>query len=191
VALIDDEGNLNITGCGSKKTPGTVTPLFTIPDSVITTFQAGIDTLIRELGKTVKLIYDPTIIDCPNCEVDPIGNKAANRFRPGQQRFADGRRCPYCRGTGKTEEENSEEIIALIKFNPRDYKKFGISIQDPSSLIRMKTFLTDVIKIQRATTAVIDLQTKGIIKTTCRRLKDPIPTGLKESRYAITFWERI
>lgn len=191
MAITNDEGNLNITGCGSPTTPTPTTPLFNIPDSVITTFQDGIDTLIRQLGKTVKLIYDPTIIDCPNCVFDPIGNKSANRFRPGKQPFSDARRCPYCRGRGKTEQENSEEITALIKFNPRDYKKYGISVQDPSLLVRMKTFLTDVIKIQRATSAIIDLQTKGVIKTTCRRLKDPIPTGLAVSRYAITFWQRI
>jgi hypothetical protein len=137
------------------------------------------------------LVYPPTIIACPNCVNDPIGNKPANRFRPGPRKFSDGRRCPYCRGTKKTEEENSEIIQALIQVRPRNYRRFGISTQDPSGLVKLKTFMTDAIKLQRATHAVIDIQKQGIIKMKCRKIRDPIPTGLRDSRYAITFWERV
>lgn len=191
MALIDDNANLNITGCGTKPSPSAEALLSRVSDNTIQIFQDGIDALINQLGKSIKLIYLPTIIACPNCINDPIGNKPANRFRPGPQRFSDGRKCPYCRGTKKTEEENSEIIQGLIQVKPRNYKRYGISVQDPSALIRIKTFISDAIKIQRATHAIIDIQKQSIVKMRCRKIRDPIPTGLRDSRYAITFWERI
>ena len=187
-------GTLNnvLTGCGI---PQDVTPRTTVSrvsDNVIQIFQDGIDTLIAELGKNIELIYDPSIIDCPHCIIDPIGNKPSNRFRPGNPiHYPDGRRCPYCNGVGKTEEKNSEILKVLIQLRPRDYRRFGISVQDPSALVRTKGFMTDIIKIQRAKEAIMDVQVNDILKIKCRKLRDPIPTGLRESRYAICFWERI
>ncbi len=182
---------LFLTGCAPTPVVAPETLLSRVSDNTIQIFQDGIDTLINQLGKSVRLIYPPTIIDCPNCVNDPIGNKPANRFRPGPMRFSDGIRCPYCRGTKKTEEENSEVIQGLIQIKPRDYKRYGISVQDPGALVRVKTFITDVIKIERATHAIIDIQKQDIIKIKCRKIREPIPTGLRDSRYAITFWERV
>lgn len=191
MAITNDNAGLNITGCGTKAAPSTEALLSRVSDNTIQIFQDGIDTLINQLGKSVKLIYPPTIIACPNCINDPIGNKPANRFRPGPMRFSDGRRCPYCRGTKKTEQENSEVIQGLIQVKPRDYKRYGISVQDPGGLIRVKTFISDVIKIERATHAIVDIQKQNIIKMKCRKIREPIPTGLRDSRYAITFFERV
>ena len=182
---------LSLTGCGIEVTPSTAALLSRVSDTTIQIFQDGIDALISQLGKSIKLVYLPTIIECPNCINDTIGNKPANRFRPGPMRFSDGKRCPYCRGTQKTEQENSEIIQGLIQVKPRDYKRYGISVQDPGGLVSVKTFMSDVIKIERTTHAIIDIQKQSIIKIKCRKVGEPIPTGLRHSRYAVSFWQRM
>lgn len=178
-----------MTGCGI---PETIIPRETVSRvsvDIINIYQRGIDALIRQLGKDIKLIYDPTIIDCPSCDVSQQPN---NRFRPGSLiHYPDGRRCPYCNGNGKTEQENSEILKVLVQMRPRDYEQFDISVQNPAALVRTKSFLVDTIKIQRAKSAIIDIQVKDVLKIKCRRLSDPIPKGLGQSRYAIVFWERI
>ena len=186
-----ESGTLNsiLTGCGI---PEAVVPRATVnrvTDSIISIYQRGIDTLVKELGKDMKLIYDPTIIDCPECDTSKQPN---NRFRPGPLiHYFDGRRCPYCNGAGKTEKENSEIIRVLVKMRPRDYDQFDISVQNPAALIKTKSFLQDVIKIQRAKDALVDIQVNDTIKVKVRRLSDPIPRGLRDTRYAVTFWERV
>ncbi len=179
-------------GCAPKATPVVRPNLFTIPSTVIDIFEREVDALIRDLGKKIKLIYKPTIIDCPNCIFDLIGRKSANRFQSGgPQPFSDGARCPYCRGTGKTEKENSEIILGLVDWKPRDYQDFGISIQNANAIVGIKTLATDAIKIQRATEAIVDYAISDIMKLRCKKLRDPMITGLKNSRYAVSFWIRI
>ena len=187
---------LFIVGCAPKATPIVRPNLFNIPSTVIDIFEREVDALIRDLGKKIKLIYKPTIIDCSNCIFDLIGRKSANRFQSGgPQPFSDGARCPYCRGTGKTEQENSEIIIGLVDWKSRtnstDYQDFGISIQSSNAIVSIKTLATDAIKIQRATEAIVDYAISDIIKLRCRKLRDPMITGLKNSRYAVSFWQRI
>ncbi len=183
---------LLIAGCAPKKPKKSKKDLFTIPSTVIDIFEREVDALIRDLGKKIKLIYKPTIIDCPNCIFDLIGRKSANRFQSGgPQPFSDGARCPYCRGTGKTEQENSEIILGLVDWKPRDYQDFGISVQNSNAIVGIKTLATDAVKIQRATEAIVDYAISDIIKLRCRKLRDPMTTGLKNSRYAISFWQRI
>ena len=189
-----ESGILNnvLTGCGIPQAvvPRAISSV--VSDSIIQIYQDGIDTLIDQLGKNNKLIYDSTIIDCLHCVVDPLGNKPNSRFKPGGPiNYSDGYRCPYCGGDGKTEQENFEILKVLIQFRPKDYKKFNISVQNPSALVRTKSFMTDIIKIQKAKEAIMDVQINDILKIKCRKLRDPIPRGLKETRYAITFWERI
>jgi len=184
--------DLFIIGCAPKVIVVPPTNLFTISDSIIQVFEDGVDAIIDQLGKNVKLIFDPIIIPCVNCTFDPIGGKSANRFKPGGPiPFSDGARCPYCRGTGKTERERFAIIKASVSWNSQDYIDYGISVQNARAIVSTKTLLTDVIKIQRAKMAIIDFDISSILKVKCRRLKDPVPVGLKNSRYAITFWQRI
>ena len=184
--------DLVVIGCGIPIDPPAARPaLFTIPSTVIDIFEREIDGLITDLGRDIKLIYDPSVVVCINCQFDPIGNKSNNRFRPGGPiSFPDGSRCPYCNGSGRTEEENSEIIKALVSWDAKDYIDFGISIQNPNAVVRTKTLLKLVPKIQRAKEAIVDYRINDILKLKCRKLRDPIPTGLKNSRYAITWWQR-
>ena len=184
--------DLVVIGCGIPIDPPVARPaLFVIPSTVIEIFEREIDGLITDLGRDIKLIYDPSVVVCINCQFDPIGNKSNNRFRPGGPiSFPDGSRCPYCNGSGRTEEENSEIIKALVSWDAKDYIDFGISIQNPNAVVRTKTLLKLVPKIQRAKEAIVDYRINDILKLKCRKLRDPIPTGLKNSRYAITWWQR-
>ncbi len=188
----DGSLDLFVLGCAPKVVVVTPTDLFTISDDVINIFERGVDAIIDQLGKNVKLIFDPIIIPCPNCLFDPIGGKSSNRFKPGGPvPFSDGARCPYCRGTGKTEQERSTIVKASVSWSPQDYIDYGISVQNARAVVSTKTLLNDVIKIQRAKIAIIDCDISSILKVKCRRLKDPVPIGVKNSRYAMTFWQRI
>lgn len=161
-----------------------------IPDALIQVYQDNIDALINQLGKDVYLNFDPTRIDCPNCEFDPIRNRSSGRPKKGGPRpFVRGRQCPYCKGRGFIEEENQKCIKCLIKWNPKDLQDYGISLRDEVDVVRFKTFLTSYDDFVRAKTAFSNVAQSDSFRIKVRKIKGPVPVGLREDRYCVSFWE--
>ncbi len=102
-----------------------------------------------------------------------------------------GRRCPWCKGRGFEETQETRCIKGLIKWNPRDFKNYGISLSNHTSIVRVKTFLTEADDIKRAKTAIIDCDQRNIITARSKLIRGPVPVGLREDRYCISFWELI
>lgn len=163
-----------------------------IPDSLITVYQDRIDALINQLGKNVELEFTPKRTECINCKPDPIRNRSTGIYKtvgPGPRPFISGRQCPYCKGAGFLKTRVTKCIQALLKWNPRDLNTFGISINESSDIVRVKTFLSLADDIKRAQSAIIDINIKNILKLKVKRIRGPIPTGLRESRYCVSFWQ--
>ncbi len=196
VSISSGSGNLFINGFEQK--PALVCPILDpsaaiqITDKLITVYQNNIDALINQLGKNIYLEFDPIRDPCPNCEFDTIRNRSTGIYIPGGPRpFARGRRCPYCKGRGFLETAVNKCIKCLIKWNPSDAKNFGISISQKSGIVRFKTFLTEADDLIRARTVIANHDIAGQMKLKVKLIQGPIPVGLREDRYCISFWELI
>ena len=161
-----------------------------ITDTLITVYQNNIDALINQLGKNVYLEFDPILSPCPNCTFDTIRKRSTGIYIPGGPRpFTRGRRCPYCKGKGLLETVVNKCIKCLIKWNPEDAKNFGISISQKKGVVRLKTFLTEADDLIRARLIIVNRDIVSQMKFKVKLIQGPIPVGLREDRYCISFWE--
>lgn len=161
-----------------------------IPDSLIRVYQNNIDALINQLGKDVHLVFDPTRTECPNCFYDPIRRRSTGRPKSGGPRpFRLGRPCPYCKGRGFIEEPNEKCIKCLIKWNPKDLQDYDITLRDEVDVVRFKTYLTNYDDIVRADEALSNVAQSSQFRVRVKKIKGPVPVGLREDRYCISFWE--
>ena len=169
-----------------------VTASIQIKNSLITIYQQRIDALINQLGKNVYLEFDPIREPCPNCEYDAIRKRSTGVHRIGGPRpFARGRRCPYCKGRGFKEIAVTKCIKCLIKWNPGDAKNFGIAVSKIGGIVRLKTYLTEADDLTRAKTVIVNYDIVSQMRLTVKLIQGPIPVGLREDRYCISFWELI
>ncbi|KKL76318.1 hypothetical protein LCGC14_2046120, partial [marine sediment metagenome] len=163
-----------------------------IPDKIIALYQSNIDALINQLGKNTVLNLPSERALCPNCEQEIQGKRSVGVYKIGGPRpFARGRKCPYCYGEGFLETPVQKCIKCLVKWNPRDYENYGISVQDNDAIVRLKTYLTHMGDLLRAETAIIEHDQIGVTQLRVRRIREAIPIGLREDRYCISFWELI
>lgn len=163
-----------------------------ISDELIGVYQENIDALINQLGKNVYLEFDPAKTICPNCEYDPINKRSRNIYKTGgPQPFSSGRRCPYCKGVGFTSQPVVECIKSLIKWNPRDAKKYGIAVREGTSIVRLKTYLTHAPSMIRANAALVNVEISDELSLRVKLIRKPIPVGLREDRYCVSFWELV
>jgi len=193
-----ESGTLNCFVNGVEPKPELVCPpldptaSIQIKDSLIKVYQSRIDALINQLGKNVTLEFDPIRTPCPNCTFDRIRKRSTGIYIPGGPRpFKRGRKCPWCKGRGLLETVVTKCIQCLIKWNPEDAEKFGVSISQKKGVVRFKTFLTEADDLLRARTAVANKDIEDQMKLRVRLLQGPIPVGLRERRYCISFWELI
>lgn len=163
-----------------------------IKDSLITIYQQRIDALINQLGKNVHLEFDPIRSPCPNCEYDTIRKRSTGIYRIGGPRpFTRGRKCPYCKGRGFEETAVTKCIKCLIKWNPVDAEHFGVAISQRKGIVRLKTYLTEADDLARAKTVIVNYDIVSQMKLRVKLIQGPIPVGLREDRYCISFWELI
>lgn len=161
-----------------------------VASSLIKIYQSRIDALINQLGKNVHLEFDPIITPCPNCSFDRIRKRSTGIYIPGGPRpFQRGRQCPWCKGHGLLETAVVKCIKCLIKWQPQDAKNYGISLTDKKGIVRLKTFLTEADDLIRAKTIIANFDIKTQLKLRVKLIKGPIPVGLREDRYCISFWE--
>jgi len=161
-----------------------------ISNDLIEIYQSRIDSLINQLGKNVLLEFNPIIQPCTNCEFDIISGKSKGIYKSGGPiPFTKGQKCPYCKGIGFLEQPVYKCIKCLIQWNPKDAENYGISIDDPASIVRLKGFLTDGDDMVRARAAITNYDIQDVIKLKVKLIKGPIIVGLRQSRYIITFWK--
>lgn len=163
-----------------------------IGSDIIEIYQSRIDALINQLGKNIILEFNPIIVPCRNCIFDPIRKRSTGEYKIGGPRpFQNGRQCPWCKGRGFEETQETRCIQGLIKFNPKDIANYNISVNNNKSIIRVKTFLYHADDIKKTKTAIIDSDQQSIVIARSRLIKGPVPVGLRDDRYIISFWELI
>jgi hypothetical protein len=189
-------GSLFINGFEPK--PSTACPALDptaaiqIKDSLIRTYQIHIDALINQLGKNVLLEFDPIRSPCPNCTYDTQRKRSTGIYIPGGPRpFERKRKCPWCKGKGLLETLTTKCIKCLTQWNPSDAENYGISVEKSKGIVRFKTYLTEEDDLRRARTALSNRDIAAQMQLRVKLVKGPIPVGLREDRYCISFWELI
>lgn len=187
---------LNVFGYAPKSPlvcpPLDSTAAIQISPALIRLYQDRIDALLNQLGKNVVLEFDPVQTPCPNCLFDPITNRSTGVYRDaGPEPFPRGRKCPYCKGEGVVTSNETRCIKCLIKWAPKDAMNYGLTVTDPRAIVRTKCLLTNAPLIARARTAIIDYGISDVTRLKVKRLRGPVPVGLREDRYAITFWQLV
>jgi hypothetical protein len=149
--------------------------------NLVRIYQENIDALLESMGKPVILYFEETITN-----IKPEFNDSV--------RDEDLRKPSYktdIPNSTPSVVQNTKTIKALIQYNPRDFESFGIQVNQPDSVIRLKTFLTDVPDLKRCDHIVPNADSVNIVEAKYRLLREAIPRGLQEDRYAITYWHRV
>jgi hypothetical protein len=156
---------------------------------VVPIYQENIDALIDQLGKNITAYIGEVSTDCPNCDYDPVRKASSGRYTSGGPiPFVNGTTCPYCSGKGKTITNVTSSFKGLVKWNPRDFNRLDLQINESENICRLKTFLSDIPNLMRAKYIVIDTAAQGTLGNKMYLLRKPIPIGLQESRYAVSYW---
>jgi len=162
-----------------------------LPTSLITKFNEGIDAIIELVKVPCVLSYTPKITSCPNCYIDPNTGKSNSRHKSGGPiPFATSSICPYCNGLGQIQVNVDETVYLCVYFSPKDFKKLAPNIEVPAGAMLTKGYMSDYPKIQKAIELSVHSNTEGITNFRYKRFKEVIPSGFKSDRYFLQFWER-
>jgi hypothetical protein len=143
---------------------------------IVTIYQEEIASLINNLGKPVILYYESTITNVSESMDDKLRREL--------------KKPTYKDAVQPTISETTETITALLKFDPKDFEDFGSKVNNPQGILRLKTFLYDVPKLIRCK-YIVPAQSRGVIDAKYKLLREPIPVGLRDDKFAVSFWERI
>ena len=145
--------------------------------------------LMADGGTKIKLFFDPTSTECPNCFIAPDGRSngvytgGSNPNPLGQfnKPFPKGSACPVCGGSHKILSSSTAEYTALIRWNPQDLGVLPEGFQ-PANVARTLTLIVAFEDAKRAKKALIE-------GNVCVRLRDPVPAGFGSNKpFARTFW---
>lgn len=148
-------------------------------NNLVSIYAENIDSLIDNMGKDIEIFYPSTVV---------VNNESFNdEVRDQSIKF------PSFKGsTATTTTEHTEIIRALIKHTPKEYVRNAYTkIDQPDGILRIKTYLTHLSKLQRAEYIIPHIESLAMLNSKYRKVGEPIPIGLKYDRYCISYWERI
>lgn len=149
--------------------------------NIVKIYQNNIDDLINQLGKIVVICFEDTVSSVTDTFYDPV--RGDELKQPGSKEM------DISQNPSIT--TNSKTIKALHKYSPKEWNQVAPHINEPSSILRLKTFLDDVPSLLRCKYIIPNSQSQNILYTKFRLIKEPIPVGLQQDRYAVSYWERI
>lgn len=124
-------------------------------DELLSLHEEGIDDMMAsDVGETCIIKYPPIWVDCPECEVDAIGNKPSSINIFGKRvPVSHGKKCVQCGDNGKIQQEVSEDMRALVywSYNKKRWAKFAsTNIQVPEGVVEILIQKTDLAKVLKA-----------------------------------------
>lgn len=157
-------------------------------------FKSQIDSMfgVDGLSLSCKLVSkDRKKTQCPNCIIDPINGKSSGRYKTGGSiNFPYGQLCPICNGLGFIFNTTENTIDLLVV---QDYKKwinFNTNTNIPDGTIQVIAKFSDLDKLQRANTLILDTNTGYIPSSEYEKESEPQPIGLGNSDYLYMYWKQ-
>lgn len=152
-------------------------------------FNNGINQLISDVGRPLKLFFEPTASGCPNCFSGPDGSSngiydSSNSFPIGplHRPFPNGGVCPVCRGSHKILTENSITYTVLRKWNPEDFDTSSYGIVSTNVVKTLAQIVAEK-DFKRSNKATLD----GDVLV---RIGDPVPHGFPPPNFVVAFWQK-
>jgi hypothetical protein len=165
-----------------------------VTDEIVETYQDAIDALISDMGRTVTLNMLPSVIKCPNCILERVGQKwkSLGRYNPSNPNpvggalnkiFVEGV-CPVCSGSATIATVQTHELKGLIQWGPKEIES-DIEGRNLINICRVKCLQScHESYIMKCIEAVVD----GI---RVKLWKVPSKRGIRDIRYINSYWERI
>lgn len=88
-------------------------------------------------------------------------------------------------------ERVTQSIKGLIEYDPRDFRKFAKEIEKGSNILQVKTYLRHINSIKTCLYIEPSADSQHTIPSRYRLIRAPIPIGLGEDAFVLTFWEQI
>jgi hypothetical protein len=148
-------------------------------NNLVDIYEGEIDSLINNMGKTVRIYFPATVTGVNEGFYDPV-------------RGGDARRPDYsttAQNPNPTRTHDTRDILALLSVDPAEFETFGINVKNPRGILRLKTYLSDVPDLVRAEFVVPNPSLTAIVNHKYKLVRPPTPRGLKRNRYALSYWE--
>jgi len=169
--------------------------IFTLSPDIREVARILLDDMIEELGKIVRLVYEPTKSECPNCLLSPINNRSSGIYQSGGPlAFEEGQPCPVCSGEGWVISASlTEDIQCGVAKTPKDwFIPIPPTIVLPAGMVQLKTYTTNWAKVKRARHVILAPDVSGF-EVEIYRLHSSLgdPSNLVPGRYCVGFFERV
>ena len=155
------------------------------------------DTLILQFGKPCRLIYPAMMVPCPQGCPTPVGAKQATDVwrTGGMTKPGNISTCAVCGGTGQITKEQTEEITLLCDFDVKPWNRLQVpqevDFRVPGGFCQTKGFLTDMPKVLRCQSAVLNTKAEPYLRYTYKLLSEPIENyKIVQGRYFQALWQR-
>lgn len=127
---------------------------------------------------------------CPNCIIDPISGKSSGRYKTGGDiNFPYGQLCPVCNGVGFLRNKSEHTIDLLVIYEYKKFINFNTNLNIPDGTIQIIAKFSDLSKLQRANTLIVDTSVTYIPNNEYEPLSQPQPIGLGKNDYLFMYWK--
>lgn len=166
--------------------------LFKITPAIRNLAQGAIDSMIDQLGKTCRLVFESPQTACPNCFFDVRTRRSSGVYNnTGPQPFTRPP-CPVCHGTGMIgAAETYQDVKFLIDRNPKPWQFVDIDVTLPQGLLQTKGYIVDLPKVLQAKYLIVDPDNSKYETNRYRLWGEPMPSGnIVANRYMVCLWVR-
>lgn len=153
------------------------------------------DDIVNVFGRPCKLYYPPKLVEnCPNCVLDPIGQKSSNKWlNGGPMPFPNGSICPFCHGVGGRAEETFITVQMVVHFNPAKFGETKVdALRLANGVIKTGGFIKDLPQVMKCSYLVPDATLEGYGHYKYRLGGEAISSNnIIQGRYFEVLWDRI
>mgnify|MGYP003120897427 CR=1 FL=1 len=170
-----------------------VTPSLVIPNSIISSHERAVDSIISsEIGQVCQLIYPVTKKSvCPNCVYSPRERKSSNIYKSGGPvPFTNHTICPWCGGEGRSSRPVKEDIRVRVYWTQRDWL-ITVPAEYADSSVMIIGYMTDLPKIEKADRILLNKDVSAYRKWICERNGEAVPWGFSQDRYFSQMLRRV
>lgn len=141
-------------------------------------YREAVDELINKLGKNFTLYYKNTVTNVNNENYDHV--------------YGTPNKKPLYKAATPTIVYNTEVIKGLTQWNPKKFiVPLDTKINEPDTIVEIKTFIENIDKLKRAEYIVPNSDSLKKIGYSFRLIREPVPQGLGDDFYCISYWQRV